>query len=92
MASPTVSERKNGSDDGDQQASSSKKKKPKKLPNPKLPVGTVISVEAWNGVPGLGRRVKWDRSGIESVYRYGGDGGRYDIGHVEVNEKVRISR
>jgi hypothetical protein len=59
----------------------------KKLPLPKLPVGRVIGVESWNGVPGVARRVRWDLTGEESVYRYGGDGGRFDIVHVEVNEK-----
>lgn len=64
------------------------KKKKRKLPNPKLPLGTVISVESWNGIPGMARRVRWNLTGKEGVYRYGGDGGRYDISHVEVNEKA----
>jgi len=65
----------------------SKKKKRKKLSNPKLPVGTVVSMEAWNGIPALGRRVRWNLTGVEGVYRYGGDGGRFDLVHVEVNDK-----
>ena len=32
-------------------------------------------------------RVRWHLTGVEGVYRYGGDGGRFDIAHVEVNEK-----
>lgn len=59
----------------------------KKLSQPKLPLGTVIGIESWNGVPGVARRIHWDLTGEESVYRYGGDGGRFDIVHVEVNEK-----
>jgi len=62
-------------------------KKHKKLPSPKLPIGTVVSIEPWNGIPGLGRRVRWHLTGNEGVYRYGGDGGRFDIAHVEVNDK-----
>ena len=53
----------------------------------KLPIGKVISIEAWKGIPGLARRVKWSLTGEEGLYRYGGDGGRYDISHIEVNEK-----
>ena len=64
-----------------------KKQKKKRIPSPKLPVGTVLSVEPWNGQPGLGRRVRWHQTKKEGVYRYGGDGGRYDISHVEINEK-----
>jgi hypothetical protein len=63
------------------------KKKKKKTPSPKLPMGTVLSVEPWNGIPALGRRVRWHLTGIEGIYRYGGDGGRYDVNHVETNEK-----
>jgi SPRY domain len=66
---------------------SSKKEMKKKIPSPKLPVGTVISIVPWNGLPGLGRKVRWHLTGKEGVYRYGGDGGRYDISHVEMNEK-----
>ena len=64
-----------------------KGKKKKKSPSPKLPIGTVLSVVPWNGVPASARRVRWHLTGEEKVYRYGGDGGRYDISHVEVNEK-----
>ena len=64
-----------------------KKKKRKKVPNPKLATGSVLSIEEWNGVPAMGRRVRWDRTGMEGVYRYGGDGGKYDICQVEINEK-----
>ena len=67
---------------------SSKKKKKKKTPSPKLPLGTVLSIEPWNGIPSLGRKVRWHLTGKEGVYRYGGDGGRYDISHVEVNDKA----
>ncbi|KAL3944031.1 MAG: hypothetical protein SGBAC_001899 [Bacillariaceae sp.] len=62
-------------------------KKKKKIPIPKLPLGTVLSIEGWDGLPGMARRVRWHLTGEEGVYRYGGDGGRYDISHVEVNEK-----
>ena len=71
----------------DVQCTPVKKKKRKKLPNPKLPTGTVLAIEEWDGVPAMARRVRWDRTGKEGIYRYGGDGGRYDICHVEVNEK-----
>lgn len=70
-----------------EKAETSKKKKRIKIPNPKLPVGTVISVEPWNGIPAMARRVRWNLTGEEGVYRYGGDGGRFDICHVELNEK-----
>ncbi len=59
----------------------------RKIGLPKLPVGKVISIEPWKGVPGLARRVKWNLTKEEGLYRYGGDGGRYDIAHIEVNEK-----
>mmetsp|Transcript_9241 Transcript_9241/g.13151 ORF Transcript_9241/g.13151 Transcript_9241/m.13151 type:complete len:1880 (+) Transcript_9241:270-5909(+) len=67
---------------------SAQKKKKKKIPSPKLPIGTVISIEPWNGIPAVARRVRWHLTGKEGVYRYGGDGGRYDISHVELNEKL----
>jgi len=35
----------------------------------------------------MARRVRWHLSGNERVYRYGGDGGCYDISHVEVNDR-----
>ena len=54
---------------------------------PKLPLGTVLSIESWDGVPGMGRRVRWHRSGKENIYRFGGGGGKFDICHVEPNEK-----
>jgi hypothetical protein len=63
------------------------KKKRKKPPHPKLPLGIVLSVEPWNGIPALGRRVRWVLTGNEGVYRFGGDGGRFDIMHVETNQK-----
>ena len=79
-----------GEQDGEQltDTASSKKKKKKKSPSPKLPLGTVLSVEAWEGVAAMARRVRWHLTGEEGLYRYGGDGGRYDISHVEVNEKA----
>lgn len=64
-----------------------KKSKKKKVASPKLPIGTVLSIEPWNGVPAMARRVRWHLTGKVGLYRYGGDGGRYDISHVEVNEK-----
>lgn len=63
------------------------KKKKKKSPSPKLPIGTVLSIEPWDGIPGMARRVRWHLTGNEAVYRYGGDGGCYDIKHVEVNDR-----
>jgi hypothetical protein len=69
-------------------SSSKKKKKKKKAPSPKLPLGTVLSIEPWNGIPAMARRVRWHLTGDEGVYRYGGDGGGYDISHVEVNDKA----
>ena len=69
------------------------KKKRKKPPHPKLPIGTVVSVEPWNGVPALGRRVRWALTGNEGIYRFGGDGGRFDIMHVETNQKrTRVTK
>ena len=35
----------------------------------------------------MARRVCWDLTGTKGVYRYGGNGGQFDIAHVEVNEK-----
>jgi hypothetical protein len=71
----------------------SQKKKKKKSLNPKLPLGTVLSVEPWNGFPGLARRVKWHLTGKEGIYRYGGDGGRFDLCHVEANSReTRIKK
>jgi len=71
----------------------SKKQRKKRIPSPKLPLGTVVSVESWDGVQGAARRVKWHRTGEEKIYRFGGDGGRYDICHVEVNDKhTRIKK
>jgi hypothetical protein len=64
-----------------------RKKKRAKIANPKLPIGTVLSVEAWDGVPAMARKVRWQLTGEEAIYRYGGGGGRFDICHVEVNEK-----
>ncbi|KAI2489759.1 HECT-domain (ubiquitin-transferase) [Fragilaria crotonensis] len=64
-----------------------KKKKRTKIANPKLPIGTVLSIEPWDGVPAMARKVRWQLTGEEGIYRYGGGGGRFDICHVEVNEK-----
>jgi hypothetical protein len=58
-----------------------------KISQPMLPIGKVLGIESWNGVPGVARRIKWDLTGKEGVYRYGGDGGKFDIMHVEVNRK-----
>ncbi len=74
--------------DPDSSPADESSKKKKKLPLPKLPVGRVISIEPWKGVPGVARRVRWDLTGEESIYRFGGDGGKFDIVHVEVNEKA----
>lgn len=65
----------------------SKKKRRRKIPNPKLPLGKVVSIEPWDGVPAMARKVRWQLTGKEGIYRYGGGGGRFDISHVEVNEK-----
>jgi hypothetical protein len=67
---------------------SAKKKKRKRIPNPKLPIGTVLSIEPWDGLPAMARRIRWSLTGEEGIYRYGGDGGRFDICHVDVNEKA----
>jgi len=41
----------------------------------------------------MGRRVKWSLTGKEGVYRFGGDGGKYDICHVETNSRgTRIKK
>jgi len=63
------------------------RKKKKKTAGTKLPLGTVLSIESWNGIPGVARRVRWNLTGQEGVYRYGGDGGHFDIIHVETNDK-----
>lgn len=62
-------------------------KRSKKLPSPRLPIGTVLSIEPWNGIPGMARRVMWHLTGKEGLYRFGGDGGMYDVCHVDVNSK-----
>jgi HECT-domain (ubiquitin-transferase)/SPRY domain len=68
-------------------------KKPKKSPSPKLPVGIVVAVESWKGVPAMARRVRWKLTGVEGVYRFGGDGGIYELCHVEVNSRgTRIKK
>lgn len=64
-----------------------KKKKKKKPIASKLPLGTVLSVEPWDDVPAMARKVRWHLTGEEGIYRYGGDGGRFDLLHVETNEK-----
>jgi hypothetical protein len=71
----------------DESENKTSKKKKKKYPSPKLPVGTVVSIEEFNGIPGMARRVRWHLTGAEGVYRYGGDGGCYDISHVEANDR-----
>ena len=38
-------------------------------------------------MPNLGCCVSWSLTNEEGIYRYGGDGGRYNIVHVEVNGK-----
>jgi hypothetical protein len=76
------------SSDTKEKSDSNKKKKRRRLANPKLPTGTVISVEPWNGVPAMARKVRWHLTGEEGIYRYGANGGRFDICHVEVNEKA----
>lgn len=69
------------------------KTKRKKAPKSKLPIGTVIGIEPWNGINAMARRVRWHLTGEEGVYRFGGDGGRFDIAHVVVNEKeTRIKK
>mmetsp|Transcript_40145 Transcript_40145/g.94373 ORF Transcript_40145/g.94373 Transcript_40145/m.94373 type:complete len:717 (-) Transcript_40145:3656-5806(-) len=64
----------------------SPRKKKKKI-KPKLPYGTVLGITTWKEIPGLGRKVKWHATNIEKNYRYGGDGGCYDLVHVDLNEK-----
>lgn len=61
--------------------------KMKKLPGPKLPVGTVMSIADWGESKGKALRIKWTLTGKEGTYRFGGDGGRFDVCHVEVNNK-----
>ena len=80
-------------DKTEHQGVSSDKKSKKKLPSPKLPMGTILSVEPWNGIEGMGRRVRWSLTGNEGIYRFGGDGGKFDLCHVEVNRKgTRIKK
>lgn len=70
-------------DDGDKP----EKRKRRKLAPSKLPLGTVLSVEPWDGIPAMARRVRWHLTGNEGIYRYGGDGGCFDVIHVEANDK-----
>jgi len=63
------------------------KKKKKKAVASQLPLGTVLSIEPWDGVPAMARRIRWHLTGKEGIYRYGGGGGRFDLLHVETNEK-----
>ncbi len=72
-------------DSNDDQA----KRKKKKLFLSKLPIGTVLSIEPWKGIPAMARRVRWHLTGKEGIYRYGGDGGRFDLLHIETNEKEK---
>ena len=51
----------------------SSRRKKKKQQKPKLPYGTVLSVEPWDEVPTLGSLVCCHATGVEKVYRYGGD-------------------
>jgi SPRY domain len=62
------------------------KKKKKRVPNPKLPTGVVVCIEAWEGIPAMACRVRWNLTGEEGLYRFGAEG-RFDISHVEVNQK-----
>ena len=87
LAGSTTRKEEEGEDVGSSTTPDDTHRKKKRIPNPKLPIGTVLSIEAWGGIPGHGRRVKWHLTGKEGIYRYGGDGGRYDISHVEVNDK-----
>ena len=83
---PKAKEEPVDSDDSDKKNDKPKKKKKKAVAS-KLPLGTVLSIESWNGIPAMARRVRWHLSGKEGVYRYGGDGGRFDIIHIETNDK-----
>jgi hypothetical protein len=93
---PAAEDNSDSKDEGQKEASSSAPapvaKKAKKGSLPKLPVGTVIGSEPWNGIPGRARRVRWNRTGEEGVYRLGGDGGRFDIVHVDVNSPKKQTR
>ena len=83
----------NTSNNEESNKDSSAKKKKRKTANPKLPIGTIVGIESWKGISGGARRVRWHLTNEESLYRYGGDGGRYDIAHVEVNERhTRIKK
>ena len=62
-------------------------RKQKRIYSSKLPLGTVLSIEPWNGIPASARKVRWHLNGKEGIYRYGGDGGCFDLIHVETNEK-----
>lgn len=58
-----------------------------KVSKPVLPTGRVMAIESWGDIRGVARRIKWDLTGEEGVYRYGGDGGYFDITHVKVDKK-----
>ena len=72
--------------ENEKKSAKSKKKKKKVVPS-KLPLGTVLSIEPWDGVPAMARKVRWHLTGKEGVYRYGGGGGKFDLIHVETNDK-----
>jgi hypothetical protein len=65
----------------------SAKTKQKKFPGPKLAVGIVVAIENWGDSKGKALRVKWNLTGKEGTYRFGGDGGKFDVCHVEINSK-----
>ena len=73
--------------DNSETAEAQKKKKKRRVSSPRLPLGTVLSVEPWDGVPAMARRVRWELTGKEGIYRYGGGGGKFDLCHVETNAK-----
>ena len=86
FASPPLGKNKDAKHKVDGKDDKAKKKKKKAAPS-KLPLGTVLSIEPWKGIPAMARRIRWHLSGKEGIYRFGGDGGCFDIIHVEPNEK-----
>lgn len=90
---PTPTGEEEKGDDTFNSPDGKKNKKKKKGTSVKLAIGTVLSIEPWKGMPGLARKVRWSKTGKEGIYRYGGDGGRHDISHVELNDKkTRIKK
>ncbi|GMH85202.1 hypothetical protein TrST_g10915 [Triparma strigata] len=61
-----------------------RKKKNKKALE-KLPLGEVLEICDYDGVKGAGRKVRWEKTGVEKIYRWGFSG-LFDLTHVVPSE------